>query len=999
MPRNLHPGASTLRNRIRITNKTRLKIHQGNLEADALLIPDEDEEKHHLTNLVAGVDAEDANEHHLQAVLSESHRNSINISRPTRGAEKAAAAARSAYIPTPDSTGVVSNYDELYPPAKWKDPTSFVSSSATVEEACTAGLANGFSYFMDERDKEWLDKNNEEARGEGTSAQGAMSTTATSTRASARSAKAKGKEPEVSQPLVISEDEFELVMGLFEKETHEKTEFLHHGLENGMSFPLFSEYQDAFSSALTPSVFASYTVPSWIPAPANLIRISRAIYPYWKERRLERGGHKIIPTLNFDESDNLNESYVCFRRREIKAVRKTRASQTTSSDKLVRLQTEFAYPLELAKAILARETQKKECVDQSQHLWEKRMALADLKRNFPLLNDKADEELLVDKEKPKKTDSSRPIKIRTELGTPVRPEVAMRPRERTALIRETIESTLNRQKEQDHHWEDQVDNPYQPPLVPYYSRFFKFVAPVTFSTSESSGDVVVQPRAVRLRRGRGGRMLVDRRDVVPRRVLPVKRSALFALHSDDSDDDMEVDQEETEKSKRLIERWRFDMDDVPAVGPSGPDEEGRILVDDYDPKYIRHAMTLLTDADQQSLMTDAAIPLSNAEGRLQMAVPFRLGVNLPMVRRDPQGNIRSYVTTPGVPQGVALLHPAQQVNGTPVAMQQQLKKMPPPTALPQMRISSNGGMRAQATTQSMQGSSHTSSHSPPSSASLPQPMATGSNGLSRAAITMPHVEGVKSEINSTPAALSGAVQISQPHQADLSQSHDLNVNGIGASPPKQTQLPIGMATNGYLTPLSSYAATALANTGQFTQQQGLTLQQMQNLKSAFANIPPGQDLATFQANIARSAGQYLHVPNGTPSFNMAQSNASTNMNLKFPATRQMQMPWAASNPQKPGPVVNGMDGQTVNGSMSPALGHAAPVRTPSANGIRSGMRIPNGQLNAHSISPHHQHSPSPMPSVLAQSTSPPRLPHTPTMARASPSLQHQQAAGSSKSGY
>lgn len=52
---------------------------------------------------------------------------------------------------------------------------------------------------------------------------------------------------------------------------------------------------------------------------------------------------------------------------------------------------------------------------------------------------------------------SRPIKIRTELGTPVRPEVAMRPRERTALIRETIESTLNRQKEQDHHWEDQVD--------------------------------------------------------------------------------------------------------------------------------------------------------------------------------------------------------------------------------------------------------------------------------------------------------------------------------------------------------------------------------------------------------------------------------------------------------------------------------------------------------------------------------------------------------------
>lgn len=61
MPRNPHPGVSTHRNRNRINNKTRLKIHHGNLDSDALLIPDEDEEKHRLTNLVAGVDAEDAN--------------------------------------------------------------------------------------------------------------------------------------------------------------------------------------------------------------------------------------------------------------------------------------------------------------------------------------------------------------------------------------------------------------------------------------------------------------------------------------------------------------------------------------------------------------------------------------------------------------------------------------------------------------------------------------------------------------------------------------------------------------------------------------------------------------------------------------------------------------------------------------------------------------------------------------------------------------------------
>lgn len=82
---------------------------------------------------------------------------------------------------------------------------------------------------MDERDKEWLDRNNEEARGEGTSVQGAVSASGATTRSCPqRSAKAKGKEPESAQAVAITEDEFELVMGIFEKITHDKTEFLHH---------------------------------------------------------------------------------------------------------------------------------------------------------------------------------------------------------------------------------------------------------------------------------------------------------------------------------------------------------------------------------------------------------------------------------------------------------------------------------------------------------------------------------------------------------------------------------------------------------------------------------------------------------------------------------------------------------------------------------------------------------------------------------------------------
>lgn len=60
MVRTMPPVPSTLRNRNRINNKSRLKIFHGNLDADSI-IPDEDEEKHRLQQSVLGVDQDDAN--------------------------------------------------------------------------------------------------------------------------------------------------------------------------------------------------------------------------------------------------------------------------------------------------------------------------------------------------------------------------------------------------------------------------------------------------------------------------------------------------------------------------------------------------------------------------------------------------------------------------------------------------------------------------------------------------------------------------------------------------------------------------------------------------------------------------------------------------------------------------------------------------------------------------------------------------------------------------
>jgi enhancer of polycomb-like protein len=148
------------------------------------------------------------------------------------------------HIPTPDAAGVVEAYESLYQPGKYKEPTTHLRFSETAEETVEIGLAAGFTYFLDERDAEWIKKNNQEARGEGTSASASASTngqledaSVTSTRSGrmfhGRNMKGKGKEPELScnsdtySRTVVDEDEFELVMGLFEKLTEDKFPFIH----------------------------------------------------------------------------------------------------------------------------------------------------------------------------------------------------------------------------------------------------------------------------------------------------------------------------------------------------------------------------------------------------------------------------------------------------------------------------------------------------------------------------------------------------------------------------------------------------------------------------------------------------------------------------------------------------------------------------------------------------------------------------------------------------
>ncbi|KAK1224970.1 Enhancer of polycomb-like protein 1 [Marasmius sp. AFHP31] len=612
----------------------RLKVIKGNIDTDPVVV-DEDEEKNRLLQSVAGVDQEDANvgasspprlptnhsrphsfidEHHLQAVLSAAalqHNNSALSLKEEKKKEDSAA-----FIPIPDSTGLVDDHEKLYPPNRYRDPVGYVQSTSTVEDLTDASLAGGFIYLMDERDAEWLTKNNEEARGEGTSAQGAVS----GSRPSSRGTKSKGKEPDSPQPVAITEDQFELVMGLFEKVTHEKTEFLHHSLETGMDFPPFADYQDTFSSSLSSSMFASHKTPSWLPSSADLLQMAKMIYPYWKERRLERSGHSIIPTLNFDESDTLNESFVCFRRRDVKAARKTRAAQVSSSDKLYRLQIELAQALQLADLVLQREQLKHECTAESRHVWEQRQQFIELRLKNPMLFEKGDEELLIDKERPTKKESTRvkiPAKADASHGAN-RPQF-IPPRERSENCRATIESHLQRVKEVDQHWEDVVDTGYVAPPASYASRLFKYVTPPSTPRALSpepgqENDGQRPRRAVRLRYGRGGRRFVDRRPQSDTYTLATGRKRPL---------DREEDELAEERDRRLRERWRFDSDDNPPYGPKGSDEQDRVLVDEFYPKHLQYTLDLTRDVDYGYMLNDPTIIRYTPDGKATPYLPFR----------------------------------------------------------------------------------------------------------------------------------------------------------------------------------------------------------------------------------------------------------------------------------------------------------------------------------------------------------------------------------------
>jgi enhancer of polycomb-like protein len=433
-----------------------------------------------------------------------------------------------------------------------------------------------------------------------------------------------------------------------------------------------------------------------------------------------------------------------------------------------------------------------------------------------------------------------------------------------------------------------------------------------------------------------------------------------------------------EVSWRIRDRWLFDADDDPSVGPDGPDEKDRALVDEFHPKcvliyydyassltvlcrYLLKGMSLYQEDDHQRLTTDPTIYTPSSDGRLLGYLPYRTGIT-PAFRRDAI-IVGPRPLVPQTPSQAAARQQHQQqlaqqqqqqqqqsalgmpqTTGTPISMHQQLKKMPSALNVPQMRIGSNGNLRPPATPVLAAITPSAPLTSPQSS---PTPT-TSTNGQ-----TSP--TPVPSSVNGTEESHSSSTPTSQ-HDSSM-PSAEAPPAGV---PPTTSPVPMKPAQphhsisipNGYHLQ-NNYAAAMSNGTPAYlhpgSQQNGLTVQQIQ-LKNAFSNGQPDMAIAMNGSRPASyighvvSNGTNFNLPVGAVGVNVGAMNLS-NMNLKLPPSRPMS--W-------------------------------------------TNQRSPQAVAIAHSLSPHmHAHSPTPQ-------VSPPRGGQTPT---SSPSLHQQQVVSGSGATY
>ncbi|CAG8476727.1 7761_t:CDS:2 [Paraglomus occultum] len=377
--------------------------------------------------------------------------------------------SKAAVIPTPHARREVPNYEELYGSKTWTDPCSLIRFSTPIEECI------GCPYTLDEEDDRWLAEYNKNA-----------------------------------QPAArISEDYFEKIMHQFDQSSK-------RNIMDLKELPTWEQMEK------------SWNEKSMIPK-----SLAQIVYPHWKERRIKRGGRPIIPRLKLEEtSRNENDPYVCFRRRELKPLRKTRRTDAQSLEKLRGLRRDIALGSRLVNMIKDREGTRKEILSLSNTQFEKRYLMKKMQQRLGI--QEFDQDLKEKKTRKMSYTDDRDngqIRIATRRGsTPA-----------------------------DVGYVDLTDYPYQKPRKSLSVSYYR--PNLRSRTDSQSHSQPFRTSYVRCRIGRGGRRYLDRRSLRSPTVTASTNKNIYTYDdfmydkdefSDYSDDLSDVQQEDLE---RRLARW------------------------------------------------------------------------------------------------------------------------------------------------------------------------------------------------------------------------------------------------------------------------------------------------------------------------------------------------------------------------------------------------------------------------------------------------------------
>ncbi|KAF2680572.1 hypothetical protein K458DRAFT_407081 [Lentithecium fluviatile CBS 122367] len=469
------------------------------------------------------------------------------------------------YIPTPDAVASKLQYEDLYP-RHFTQPATYIRFSSTVEDT------SGCPYCMSSEDVAFL-----------------------------RAYNAKR-----SKGVQCSEDELEQVMNFFEETTHTKQPYAAVDSTPVLAYEdLESEFDETISESAR--IFA------------------KDIYEHWKQERIRKGNRPLIPALKFEMNLDTDEAdpYVCFRRREVRQVRKTRGRDAQVTEKLKKLRKEMEEARFLMAQVKRRELLIREQLAMDKLIFEQRGAVKEIKRKLSIKT--VDEDLLINQKPPK----PKVHQINTQSAPRGIPGMGSKPHitrpdgrlvdsdlvylddqlaKKSEMIDGFIEENLMKHQKWNVGWVDATWRPITPPLEQSsaksdFRRVFtdsQLPTPPASVSSEEAGDPMAAEHAnkqlepcrsarirfatppddvpykdqtrFRRRTGRGGRVMIDRRGL--------KRPRLEA------------------EGERVADRWKFS-------GDSSEDEQV-YPVDWTDNLHIRYRIMIERQGEKQHAQQAAA---------------------------------------------------------------------------------------------------------------------------------------------------------------------------------------------------------------------------------------------------------------------------------------------------------------------------------------------------------------------------------------------------------